>query len=389
MQLRHVKAIASFFLAVILSVPAWANASSNPAVPGTLNYVEGNVSMGSHALNSKSIGSAELQSGQSLSTGTGKAEILLTPGVFLRVGDNSSVKMISPSLTDTEIGVSKGHAMIEVAEIHPENDILIDVNGMKARLLKTGLYDLNLNQDQLRVFDGKVFVEKPGKHTTVKAGREVALAADQPLKPEKFDKKSYEEGDLYRWSSLRSAYVAEANVDAAALYSEDGYGPWGAGWWGSDWYWDPWFDAYTFLPWDGIFYSPFGWGFYSPWWVWDAPFFGWGWGGWGGYYGGYGYRPFPHHFSTNYHNWGGDSHYVGNSRYVNGIYRGRGSSGGSVHSARMMSGSRGFGAFRSGGFGGRGFHGGGGGFHGGGFGGGHGGGFGGGHSGGGGGGHGR
>lgn len=388
MHLPQVRVIASFFLAAILSVPAWANASSNPAQPGTLNYVEGKVSIGSEDLSSKSIGSAELQPGQSLTTGTGKAEILLTPGVFLRVGNNSSVKMISPSLTDTEIALNQGHAMIEVAEIHPENDILVDVNGMKVRLLKTGLYDFNLNQDQFRIFDGKAFVEKPGKHVTVKGGRELAVAADQPLKPEKFDKKSYEDGDLYRWSSLRSAYVAEANVDAAGLYAESGAGPWGMGWWGADWYWDPWFDAYTFIPGDGIFYSPFGWGFYSPWWVYDCPFFGYG--GYGYGYGGYGgYRPFHHHFSSNYHNWGGDSHYVGDSHYAHGIYRGSGSSGGSIRSGKMMSGSRGFGGF-GGGFHGGGFHGGGGGFHGGGGGGFHGGGGGGGgHGGGGGFGHGR
>ncbi len=389
MRLPRVTVIASFFLAAILSVPAWANAGSNPAQPGTLNYVEGKVSIGSEVLNSKSVGSAELDPGQSLTTEKGKAEILLTPGVFLRVGDNSAVKMISPSLTDTEVEVDKGHAMVEVAEIHPENDILVDVNGMKARLLKTGLYDFNLNQDQFRVFDGKAFVEEPGRHATVKSGHEIALVTDERLKPEKFDKKAYEDGDLYRWSSLRSAYEAEANVDAAGLYAEDGYGPWGAGWWGADWYWDPWFSAYTFIPGDGIFYSPFGWGFYSPWWVYDCPYFGFGYGGWGGYGFGYGYRPFHHHFSTNYHNWGGESHYIGSTHYAHGIYRGPGSSGGSIHSGKMMSGSRGFsvfgGGFHGGGFHGGGFHGGGGGFHGGGGGGFHGGG-GGGH---GGGGHGR
>jgi len=75
---------------------------------------------------------------------------------------------------------------------------------------------------------------------------------------QKFDRKSYEEDDLYRWSSLRSAYLAEANVDAAGIYATNGWGPWGPGWWGADWYWDPWFNAFTFIPGDGIFYSPFG-----------------------------------------------------------------------------------------------------------------------------------
>lgn len=87
--------------------------------------------------------------------------MLLPPGVFLRVGNNSSVKMISPSLTDTEVEVDQGHAMIEVAEIHPENSIRVDEDGTSTQLLKTGLYDFNRSQKQLRVFDGKALVERP------------------------------------------------------------------------------------------------------------------------------------------------------------------------------------------------------------------------------------
>ena len=154
MRLPRLKTTTIFFLAAILSAPALFadNTSANSALPGTLNYVEGQAFIGTRALDSKSIGSAEVKPGQSLTTKQGKAEVLLTPGVFLRVGNNSSVRMISPSLTDTEISVSEGHAMIEVAEIHPENDIRITLGGTTTRLLKTGLYDFDRN-DQLRVFD--------------------------------------------------------------------------------------------------------------------------------------------------------------------------------------------------------------------------------------------
>ncbi len=356
MRLPRWGAFASFFLAAILSVPAWGdNPSANSAVPGTLNYVEGQASIGDQSLNSKSIGSVELQPGQSLTTETGKAEILLTPGVFLRVGNYSSVKMISPSLTDTELRVDGGHAMIEVAEIHRENDIRVAANGATARLLKTGLYGIDLKQDQLRVYDGKASVQDDGREITIKGGRELSLANGGPFKAHRFDKKAYEEGDLYRWSSLRSAYLAEANVNAAGLYADNGWGPWGPGWWGADWYWDPWFDAYTFIPGDGIFYSPFGWGFYSPWLVYQAPFYG------------YGYGRYNHHFATNYHNWGPGPHYVEGKHYANGIYHGPGAVRG-FHSGPRMA-TRSVGGFGRGGVQGRagGFHGaGGGGFHGGG-----------------------
>jgi len=365
MRLRQFEAFAAFSLALLLSLcapPGRAKeegSSPEHAVPGTLNYVEGAVSINSESVTAKSIGSAQLESGQSLTTGAGKAEVLLTPGVFLRVGDNSAVRMISSGLTDTEVSVDSGHAMVEVAEIHPENDLRVLADGETTELLKTGLYDFDLNQQQLRVFEGKAEVLSGDGHFDVKGGREVPFTAGQNVKPKKFNKKDYGADDLYRWSSLRSSYVAEANVDAASIYANSGWGPWGPGWWGAGWYWDPWFDGFTFIPGDGIFFSPFGWGFYSPWWVYQAPF-----------YGGYGYRGpgVYHHFSSDYHAWGSGNHYVASPQYAHGVYRATGSTGG-FHSGARFGGFGG--GIRGGGMRARGFAGGGG-FHGGGF---HGGGF--------------
>ena len=63
----------------------------------------------------------ELQPGQKLDTDNGKAEVLLTPGVFLRVGQNSAAQLVSSSLTNTEARLDKGQALVEVAEIHKDN----------------------------------------------------------------------------------------------------------------------------------------------------------------------------------------------------------------------------------------------------------------------------
>jgi len=359
MKLAQFEAFACFVLAAVLVVPAWGDTTSaRSALPGTLNYVEGQAAIGDTTLQAKSVGSVELQPGQSLVTTTGKAEILLTPGVFLRVGDNSSVRMISPSLTNTVVSLDRGQAMMEVDEIYPENDIRVNEDGADIRMLKTGLYDFDAKQAALRVFDGKAEVSAFGQQETVKGGREAVFSNNFLGKAKKFPKKEYEEGDLYRWSSLRSAYVAEANVNAAGLYVANGYGPWGPGWWGAGWYWDPWFSAFTFIPGDGIFYSPFGWGFYSPWWVYDAPFWGYGFG--------YGFPPYRHHFSLDYRAWGPGPHYLQGRTYAHGIYSGPGSTGRGFRSGpRMLAGGNTFGGFHSGGFHGGGFSGGG--FHGGGF----------------------
>jgi hypothetical protein len=291
MRYLTLKAIGCLFVAAALSFPAWGVGSSRPgpAYPGTLNYVEGQASIGDQILNSKSIGNAQLQPGQTIVTQQGKAELLLTPGTFLRVGDNSAVKMISPDLTDTEVQLQRGQATVEVTDLHKQNDLRVEENGSVTQLVKNGFYDFDADQGAVRVFDGQARVQVDDRDVKVKGGHELDLGSSE-LKAQKFDKDQFQDTGLYKWSTLRSAYLAEANADLAPTYVVDGgLGP---GWLGAGWYWSPSFDCYTFVPADGIFYSPFGWGFYSPFWGYNLGFYG------------RVYGHYPHHFGPDPHVWG-------------------------------------------------------------------------------------
>jgi hypothetical protein len=352
---------------LVLPVAAWGadqqQPTKGPGVPGTVNYVEGQATLGGQSLDAKAIGSVIVDPGQSVSTESGKVEVLLTPGVFFRLGSNSAARMVSAGLTNTEMELDRGQAMLEVAELHPENNLRIKEDGLTAKIEKTGLYGFDRDGGVFRVFEGKAEVDTTNGKETVKSGHQLTTGGNGTLMVKKFDKKDYQEGDLYGWSSLRSAYEAEANINEASYYAQYGWMPGGPLWWGAGWYWNPWFSAYTFLPGDGIFYSPFGWGFYSPWWVYSAPFYGYGYG--------YGHFNHYHHFSTNTATWGPGQHYVSGQHYASGTYNGPGAmSGGAFHSGGHFTGGGGFHASSGGGFHGGGgfggFHGGGGGFHGGG-----------------------
>jgi hypothetical protein len=279
MRLLRLKLIGSFFLAAILSAPAWG---ASPALPGTVNYVEGQASLGTEALTAKSVGSVTLEPGQTLTTETGKAEILMTPGVFFRLGDDSTATLVSPSLTNTEIALSKGQAMVEVDDIHRDNLLRVQQDGTATQLLKNGIYAFDADNGDVRVLKGEALVQDGDRQIKVKSGHELALNGNAGLKTAKFNEDQLKQTDLYRFSNLRSEYLAEANVNAAGIYY-----PGAAGWYGAGWYWDPFFFGYTWLPGSGMFYSQFGWGFYSPVWL--------------GYYGGPGYfyrggaRPFVAH----------------------------------------------------------------------------------------------
>ncbi len=214
---------------------------------------------------------------QILTTRVGKAEILLTPGVFLRVGDNSSLRMVSPDLANTKVELQKGRALLDAAEVskkkmtsrrcRPEPTARAPNFSSPASMSSTPTIPAN---SRLQV--GKAEVDQGGYKTNLGEKHEITLAAGTKLKGRDFEPRQHED-DLYRWAALRSGYLSEASVDAATpLHRGDG-----PGWYGPEagtglgWYWDPYFGAFTFLPGDGIFYGGFGWGFYSPVAAWYSP----------------------------------------------------------------------------------------------------------------------
>jgi hypothetical protein len=313
----------------IAATPLFGDQAAQPAGPGAVNYVEGKAYLDGRQLSQENVGNAQMNAGQELTTEQGKAEILLTPGVFLRVGDNSDLKMISPDITPTQIELVRGHAALEVDELHNENDLEVTTAGVTTRIVKTGYYEFNADRPSVMVYKGEARVEEAnGKSEKVKGSHEIALVQGAESKSAKFDTDDAQDS-LYQWSKLRSQYLAEENQQIAGEYAGvAGFTP--------GWYGNPYGYGYTFIGADP-FFSPFGWGFYPPWW---GGFYGGGYWG-GGYYG----RPY-----------GGFRGPVGH--YGGRGFSGRGFQGGPVH------GSGGFhgGAMRGGGFqGGGGFHGGGGG----------------------------
>ena len=319
----------------LLEVPAFGadypntTTPANPPQPGTLNYIEGTASINGKTLNNRNVGSIELNAGQELTTGAGKAEILLTPGIFLRVGSNSAVKMVNPALEQTQVELEHGRAGVEVDQIFPENMVQIIDNGVTTQLMKTGYYEFNTNPSEVKVFDGQAEVQvRNGKWEKVKGHHELALAEGVHEKTADFNSKPTND-DLYNWSKLRSQYLAEANNQIAGEYA------YGAGAY-PGWYWDPWMWDYTFLG-PGPFYSPFGWGFYP-------------WGGWYGGLGFYGGGFYGGHFY--HHGWygrGPGGHYYGHGYYGGGFHGGGFHGGGHAFAGGGFHGGAGAGGFHGGG----------------------------------------
>jgi hypothetical protein len=245
-------------LATSLVVPAAYAQNTNTAGPGTINYIEGQATLNGQPLAAKSSGAALAQGG-TLETTNGKVEVLLTPGVFLRIGDNSAVTMVSPELAKTEVRVDRGTAEVEVDQVYKQNNLLVDNGSTQTKLVKKGLYEFDANAGEVRVFEGEAQVSLANDASRpIKVKGHHVLALNGAEKPQSFSPEDFARNDsLYSWSKLRSDYLGQANQELAQQYAgQPGFYP--------GWFWAPGLYSYTWLPGDGLFWSPFGSGFYSP-----------------------------------------------------------------------------------------------------------------------------
>jgi hypothetical protein len=266
-------------MAMLLAAAPFTFAQGAPPVaePGTINYVEGIVQINGKLITKKQVGSIEVAQGGVLSTANGRAEMLLTPGVYMRLDSNSALTMVSPELTHTTIQLTRGELLAEVDQIEKENRLEIAVNGVTTRLLKTGVYEFHTDPPSVAVFTGKAEATE-GRHVfDAYRGEQILLTPQVRHAVRKFHRKAPD--DLYAWSKLRSEYAAEAGENMAQEAAL-GTGPYG--WYGPGWFWDPYFDMWGFFPMDAYMWGPFGFPFYSP------LFYGGGYGYYG--YGRYGYR---------------------------------------------------------------------------------------------------
>jgi hypothetical protein len=271
---------------VALAVTGAQAQSVISAHSGTVHYIEGKVYLEDKEIVPKFGQFPEIKEGNFLKTAEGRAEIILTPGVFLRVGENSAIRMVSNRLTNTQISVLKGSVLVECAELLKENAVTFTVANKNVPVTKKGLFRIDAEPPMLRVYNGEAIAYSEGHTVTVKEGRELALDGVQ-LVATKFNKEA-DDDELYRWAKRRAGYLAMANVSAARKIEQNSMlsGSWSA----SGWLWNPYFGMFTYLPYRGYYNSPFGYRFFSPYTVgriYQVPYWGGG-GGHSGWNNGYG-----------------------------------------------------------------------------------------------------
>jgi hypothetical protein len=261
-------------MAIMATTGAVCSAQSiTSARSGTLHYFDGDVSIDGTPVQSKVGKFLEVKDQGVLSTGLGRAEVLLTPGVFLRLGENSSIRMIDTRLASTRVDILSGNVILESDDPQmnlKDSPVVLLYKDYEIRMQKHGLAELNSDPGQLKVFKGEALVEVAANaannnRAVVKEGRQLSFSA--ALLTEKFDEKSGD--DLYIWARDRSQSLSAANMSSAHSLSSGfasgngSYSP-GLGGWNGGWYYNSFFDMYTYVPMAGTRWNPGGYGFFSP-----------------------------------------------------------------------------------------------------------------------------
>ena len=249
------------------SVAALAQSAVISARSGLIHYVEGQVYVGSDLVDTKFGVFPEVKENQILKTEDGRAEVLLTPGVFLRVGENSSFRMITNRLIDTRLDFLSGSAVVEAEDIGKDNSVTLVYKDATVHPARKGIYRFDASAGELRVYAGVAEVTAGGQTVEVKDSHAIAL---DTLAVNKFDKTTTDALD--RWSERRADYVSMANPGAASVVSRSMFGGgvplYGSGLAGTfpgGWFWNPFFGMYSYVPgMGGMFYSPYGCPMFSP-----------------------------------------------------------------------------------------------------------------------------
>jgi hypothetical protein len=216
--------------------------------------VDGRVLVDENPIVHKVTQFAEVKENAQLRTERGRAEVLLTPGAFLRVGEDTRIAMLSNRLTDVRLRLLAGSAVVEADDLVKDGAITVVAGTYEVRLERTGLYRFDVLEGEaprLRVFSGEALVGA----TRVRARREIDLDGDLTIR--KFDPEDTD--PLDRWSRRRANYLAMASISAGRL-ELDNYSRFRR----SGWAWNPYYGMYTFLPYQGVVRSPYGFGFFSP-----------------------------------------------------------------------------------------------------------------------------
>jgi hypothetical protein len=175
---------------------------------GLICYTEGRVLLNNRAIRLAPGRFPQMRTDDVLRSTSGRGEILLNPGAFLRFRDNSAVRLLSNSLTEPRFEVLSGAVILEVEDLQKATSVTAVWRGVTVSAAKKGMFRLDTNPAALWVFEGEAVVASGGR--SIKVGKGKTLPFGGAWTSAKFDVRQVDSFD--RWNGRRAVLVARANA---------------------------------------------------------------------------------------------------------------------------------------------------------------------------------
>jgi len=207
----------SLSAAMLLASSPAAGQSVISAHSGVVHFFEGSVYIADQPLDRQFGRFPEIPEGAELRTAQGRAEVLLTPDVILRVAENTAIRMLSNDLSDTRVELLNGSGILESAESHVDNSVTLIYKNWRVRFRQAGVYRIDSEPPRLRVHRGEAEVSADkGTPVAVKTGETLPFAGvlvPDPSAPEPVDA-------FNDWAMDRSQAVAADNAVAGQIVDD-------------------------------------------------------------------------------------------------------------------------------------------------------------------------
>lgn len=271
---RILSSITLVLVAVILSTNLVANAQNREkfvisATAGGVNAVSGRAEIKPFRGADWSLLNItdDLKAGDLVKTGIdGRVEMLLNPGSYLRIAENSEFELTDNSLENLEVRLIRGTAIIEATGAD-ETELAINITTPHAKMviIKRGLYRVNVKPgDTTELFVRKGRVVLANGHTKVKEGNKVVFSSTNFFVA-KIEKAEKNRDAIETWSKDRAETVALANNKIPTKDLNSLLASLQDSWWAGFsarssgvWLFNPRFSCYTFMPFTFGWGSPYG-----------------------------------------------------------------------------------------------------------------------------------
>jgi hypothetical protein len=216
-------------LAVLTALTVGADGQSVISThSGVVHFFEGSVYLGEQPLESHPGKFAIVPIGAELRTAQGRAEVLLTPGVFLRLGEGSVMRMVDNDLSHTRVELLSGSAVVDSDEPSSGTSVSLLYKHWSVRFQEQGVYRIDCEPPRLWVLRGKVeaYTESHDAPVSVETGMYMPFAAlllpERAIDPPRDTLSAWSEG---RQQSISTDNAIAANIQDPASMDASISGP--------------------------------------------------------------------------------------------------------------------------------------------------------------------